>query len=242
MNVDKSGSRVRQMFGEISARYDFMNHFLSGGTDYYWRWKAVRTIRPQGDAPILDVCTGTGDLAFAFAKQASPETEIIGSDFTHEMLEIARKKQIDKPGRTNGQTVQFLEADTQYLPFEDDKFQIVSVAFGLRNVTDTMMGLREMTRVCLPGGKVVILEFAMPQNRIIGPLYGWYFRNILPRLGQWFARNKQSAYNYLPESVSEFPYGEELLKMMREAGLTEVAWKPLTFGVAGLYWGTKPKS
>ena len=82
----------------------------------------------------------------------------------------------------------------------------------------------------------------MPQNRIIGPLYGWYFRNILPRLGQWFARNKQSAYNYLPESVSEFPYGEELLKMMREAGLTEVAWKPLTFGVAGLYWGTKPKS
>ncbi|QDU79557.1 UbiE/COQ5 methyltransferase [Polystyrenella longa] len=241
MNVDKSGSRVRQMFGEISERYDFMNHLLSGGTDYYWRWRAVRTIRPHGDAPILDVCTGTGDLAFAFSKKATSETPIVGSDFTHQMLTIALEKQIDKPSRTNGQTVQFLEADTQQLPFEQNLFQIVSVAFGLRNVADTMSGLREMTRVCLPGGKVVILEFAMPSNGLLRGMYGWYFRNILPRIGQLLARNQQSAYNYLPESVSEFPYGEDLMKLMREAGLTEVEWRPLTFGVAGLYWGTKPK-
>ncbi|MEZ6047300.1 MAG: ubiquinone/menaquinone biosynthesis methyltransferase [Planctomycetaceae bacterium] len=194
----------------------------------------------RGVRSDLDVCTGTGDLAFAFAKQASPETPIVGSDFTHEMLEIAREKQREKPNRTNGQTVQFLEADTQDLPFEDNLFQIVSVAFGLRNVSDTMAGLREMTRVCRPGGKVAILEFGIPGNPVIRSFYGWYFRSILPRLGQMLARNQQSAYNYLPESVSEFPYGEDLMKLMREAGLTDVAWKPLTFGVAGLYWGTKP--
>jgi len=237
MNVDKSGTRVRQMFGEISPRYDFMNHLLSGGTDYYWRWWAVRKIKPQGTAPILDVCSGTGDLAFAFAKTAENETPVIGSDFTHEMLQIANQKEAAKPARKKGLPVRFLEADTQDLPFPDDMFQIVSVAFGLRNVTDTMRGLKEMARVCQPGGKVAILEFAMPQNKLIGSFYGWYFRNILPRVGQLLARNQQSAYNYLPQSVSEFPYGEDLLELMREAGLKNVGWTPLTFGVAGLYWG-----
>jgi demethylmenaquinone methyltransferase/2-methoxy-6-polyprenyl-1,4-benzoquinol methylase len=131
-----------------------------------------------------------------------------------------------------------VEADTQRLPFPDGTFQIVSVAFGLRNVADTALGLREMARVCRPGGKVVVLEFSLPTNRLLRTLYGWYFRNVLPRIGQLVSRSRQQAYNYLPESVSEFPYGEKLAALMRGCGLSEVRYRPLTFGIATLYIGT----
>lgn len=239
MTVDKSEKRIQQMFGEISPRYDFLNHFLSGGTDYYWRWRAVRAVPPR-EGPILDVCTGTGDLAIAYWKKAKGRIPVIGSDFTHEMLQIARAKSPkDRP--TEIAPLTFVEADTQKLPFGDDEFQIVSVAFGLRNVTQTARGLAEMVRVCKPGGQVLILEFSMPQNRVIGGLYRWYFRNILPKIGQLLARNRQSAYNYLPQSVSEFPHGKALGDLMEGAGLERVAWKPLTFGIATMYWGTKPE-
>ncbi|TWU14463.1 UbiE/COQ5 methyltransferase [Symmachiella macrocystis] len=234
MTVDKSGGRVRRMFGEISPRYDFLNHFLSGGTDIYWRWRAVRMAPPVGDAPILDVCTGTGDLAFSYEKRAQGAA-VIGSDFTHEMLVLANKKR----EAASGSRIEFLEADAQRLPFADDSFQIVSVAFGLRNVADTMQGLQEMTRVCQPGGKVVVLEFSMPENRLFRSCYRWYFRHILPRIGQLLARNSQFAYNYLPQSVSEFAQGETLATMMKQAGLASVIYKPLTFGIATLYVGTK---
>ena len=141
MPVDKSGSRIRQMFGEIAGRYDFMNHFLSGGTDIYWRWKTVRLARPENGDPILDVCTGTGDLAFAWRKKAGTETPVFATDFTHGMLKLAEKKRQQRD-------VVFMEADTLHLPFEDDTFQVVSVAFGLRNVASTIGGLEEMARVC----------------------------------------------------------------------------------------------
>jgi demethylmenaquinone methyltransferase/2-methoxy-6-polyprenyl-1,4-benzoquinol methylase len=133
----------------------------------------------------------------------------------------------------------FLQADTQRLPFADGQFQIVCVAFGLRNVTDTSRGLREMIRVCQPGGRVVVLEFSLPTNRLLRGLYTWYFRNVLPRIGQLLARNSQSAYNYLPNSVSEFPYGEKLAALMKECGLATVTFTPLTFGIATLYIGEK---
>jgi len=240
MNVDKSGRRIREMFGEISGRYDFLNHFLSGGTDYYWRWRTVRTIPPKGDAPVLDVCTGTGDLAIAYWNKAKGRVPVIGADFTHEMLRIARAKTPASGRGGERAPLRFVEADAQQLPFPDDTFQIVSVAFGLRNVADTRRGLREMIRVCAPGGQVVVLEFSMPQNRLLRTLYGWYFRHVLPRIGQLLARNRQSAYNYLPASVSEFPHGESLAEMMRECGLEPVAWSSLTFGIAALYRGTKP--
>jgi demethylmenaquinone methyltransferase / 2-methoxy-6-polyprenyl-1,4-benzoquinol methylase len=234
MTVDKSERRVRQMFGEIAARYDLLNHLLSGGTDYYWRWRTVRAAPPAGNAPILDVCTGTGDLALAYWKKAGGRLPVIGTDFTHEMLELANRK----TAATQSAPL-FLEADTQRLPFADDRFQIVSVAFGLRNVTNTEQGLREMARVCRPGGRVVVLEFSMPRNRLLAGSYGWYFRNVLPRIGQLLARNRQSAYNYLPQSVSEFPQGEALADIMRRCGLARVEWTPLTFGVATLYCGWK---
>lgn len=241
MTVDKSESRVRQMFGEISARYDFLNHLLSGGTDYYWRWRTVKLVRPNGEVPILDVCTGTGDLALAYWRAGRKKLSVIGSDFTHEMLAIAREKWSKTRGLADSQQVQFVEADTQRLPFANDQFQIVSVAFGLRNVTRTDVGLSEMTRVCRPGGKVVVLEFSTPTNRLFRAFYLWYFRNVLPLIGQLLMRNQQAAYNYLPQSVSEFPQGDTLAEMMRTAGLKDVFWKPLTFGIATIYVGTKPE-
>lgn len=239
--IDKSEQRIRQMFGEISPRYDFLNHFLSGGTDYYWRWRTIRLAPPRGDMPILDVCTGTGDLALAFWRRTRGRVTVVGSDFTPEMLVIADRKSAARrtAAEQSGRTLAFLAADTQRLPFPDDTFQIVSVAFGLRNVTDTERGLREMARVCLPGGRVVVLEFSMPTNRVIRAVYGWYFRNVLPRLGQWLARNRQQAYNYLPASVTDFPQGDVLADMMQRCGLSSVVWKPLTFGIATLYIGTK---
>lgn len=245
MTVDKSEERIRQMFGEISPRYDFLNHLLSGGTDYYWRWRAVRAVKISEEAPLLDVCSGTGDLAIAFWKHYRGRVAVIGTDFTHEMLGLANAKRdargIPSDERPGGpQPLTFLEADTQHLPFPDDRFEIVSVAFGLRNVTDTRQGLREMIRVCRPGGTVMVLEFSLPANSLFRRLYLWYFRNVLPKIGQLFARNRQAAYNYLPASVSEFPCGEALAGIMRECGLGPVRWKPLTFGIATLYCGVKP--
>lgn len=241
MTVDKSEQRIRRMFGEISPRYDFLNHLLSGGTDYYWRWRTVRAVPPQPDqGPILDVCTGTGDLAIAYWKKGGGRLRVVGSDFTHEMLQRAEEKIRNGDAAADGrQPLAFIEADTQKLPFPDNQFQIVSVAFGLRNVTDTRRGLEEMTRVCRPGGHVVVLEFSMPGNRGINALYRWYFRNVLPRIGQLLARNQHAAYNYLPASVSEFPQGQALAELMGECGLNPVSWQPLTFGIATLYWGQK---
>ncbi len=236
MAVDKSDQRVQQMFAEIAPRYDRMNHLLSMNVDRYWRWRTTRIVSPRGDLPILDVCTGTGDLAFAYHRRTRGNVPIYGTDFCPEMLQIGRQK----GERTGcGGRVTFTQADTQHLPFEDSKFQIVSVAFGLRNVSDTFAGLREMVRVCTTGGRVAILEFSMPTWQPMRALYGIYFRYVLPRLGQWFARNSHQAYNYLPESVGEFPAGQQMAQLMRNAGLHDVSIYPLTFGIATLYVGVK---
>ncbi len=237
MAVDKSSHRVRQMFGAIAPKYDRMNHLLSMNVDRYWRWRTVRIVRPQGADPILDVCTGTGDLAFAFLKRTADRVPVVAADFCREMLEIGQQK-VERVGQA--ERVTFVEADTEHLPFGDDTFQVVSVAFGLRNVSDTDQGLSEMTRVCRPQGRVAVLEFSMPRRQPMKALYGWYFRHVLPRLGQWLARNDHEAYSYLPESVGEFPEGPELVSRMEAAGLRQVRYYPLTFGIATLYVGVKP--
>lgn len=235
MPVDKSEAHVRRMFGEIAARYDFVNHLLSLGADVYWRWRTVRKVPPAGEAPILDLCTGTGDLALAYYQAGRHRTPVVGADFCHPMLVIGR----GKARQAGAEHVAFVEADAQKLPFADNHFQIVSVAFGLRNVTDTDRGLREMVRVCRPGGRIAVLEFSMPRWQPFKFLYAWYFRHVLPRIGQALARNRQDAYNYLPESVGEFPSGEALAERMRAAGASQVRHYPLTLGVATLYVGTK---
>jgi demethylmenaquinone methyltransferase/2-methoxy-6-polyprenyl-1,4-benzoquinol methylase len=237
MTVDKSGPRVRRMFGEIAGRYDFLNHLLSLNVDRYWRWRTVRTVAPKQGDRILDVCTGTGDLALAYHKAAKGEAEIVGADFCHEMLALGHQKGMKARA---GDRLTFIEADTQSLPFPSDRFNIVTVAFGLRNVADTDAGLAEMTRVCSPGGHVAVLEFSSPEWQPFKGIYSWYFRNVLPRIGQMIARNAESAYSYLPESVGEFPQGEALAERMRRVGLTEVSYRPLTLGVATLYVGKKP--
>lgn len=235
MTVDKSERRVRAMFAEIARRYDFLNHFLSAGTDLYWRRRAVRAADAGLRGPILDVCTGTGDLAFALRKRFGDGVPVVGTDFTHEMLVIAGEK-----GRKRQAGVPFVEADAQSLPFPDDSFDLVTVAFGLRNVTDTTRGLREMVRVCRPGGEVFVLEFSKPTAPVLSGVYAWYFRNVLPRIGQWLAQNRHSAYSYLPESVGEFPSGSDFTALMASNGLTDARATPLTFGVATLYRGRKP--
>jgi demethylmenaquinone methyltransferase/2-methoxy-6-polyprenyl-1,4-benzoquinol methylase len=235
MPLDKSEARVRGMFAEIAPRYDFLNHLLSLGTDLYWRKRTVRKVPPQGEGPILDVCTGTGDLALAYRRAAKNGTAVVGADFCHPMLVIGRGKAARK--RSGGVT--FVEADAQRLPFGDNVFQIVSVAFGLRNISDTDRGLAEMVRVCRPGGRIAILEFSLPRRQPFRFVYGLYFRHVLPRLGQWLARNRHGAYDYLPASVGEFPSGEVLAERMRAAGAGRVEYYPLTLGVATLYVGTK---
>lgn len=234
--VDKSGERVRGMFGEIAPKYDRMNHLLSMNVDRYWRWKTVRLAPPIGKAPILDVCTGTGDLALAYYRRAKGEVPVFATDFCPEMLVIAEEKK-KRAGIDSRLT--FLEADTQSLPFDADTFQLVTVAFGLRNVADTDGGLRDMTRVCQPNGRVVVLEFSHPQRQPMRSLYGWYFRNVLPRLGHLLTRSSHQAYDYLPESVGQFPQGEQLARKMRNAGMRDVIIHPLTCGIATLYIGRK---
>ena len=236
MTINKSEERVRTMFGQIAPQYDRMNHLLSMQVDRYWRWRTVRMVQPRDNQPILDVCCGTGDLALAFYRATRGAVPIVATDFCAPMLEIGEAK---KRRAGIGGQLRFIEADTQQLPFDDDSFQIVSVAFGLRNISDTDRGLTEMVRVCARGGKVAVLEFSMPGRQPLRGMYRWYFNNVLPRIGQWMARNNQDAYHYLPASVGEFPSGGKLATRMAAAGLGTVTYRPLTFGVATLYVGTK---
>ena len=237
MPIDKSEERVRRMFGQIAGRYDMMNHLLSINVDRYWRRRTVQLVPAKGTAPILDLCTGTGDLAYAYHKATKGRVPIIAADFCREMLELGEQKKARHGA--NG-SVQFVEADAQYLPFESNRFQIACVAFGLRNVTDTDRGLAEMARVVHVGGRVAVLEFSQPRWPPFSWCYAFYFRHVLPRVGQWLASNDASAYDYLPASVGEFPSGEALATRMRSAGLADVWFQPLTLGISTLYVGTKP--
>lgn len=241
--LDKSGQRVREMFRQIAPRYDTMNHLLSLNIDRRWRRQAVDRLRIESHEPILDICCGTGDLAIAIADRAGGSVQVIGSDFCHAMLEIARDKEDERvqsaAGGNGRSTIPFFEADSMALPFADDRFQCVTVAFGLRNIADTDQGLREMFRVCRPGGQVMVLEFSQPSLPVLKQLYGFYFRSVLPRVGQLLARNDKSAYSYLPASVSQFPCGEKLVMRMQAVGLNDVKFHPLTLGVATIYVGNK---
>ena len=228
---------MQRMFTQIASNYDRMNHLLSLNVDRYWRWRTVRKVSPSGGSPILDICSGTGDLAFAYCRKAGEGVQVVAADFTRNMLQIGEQK---KSRKRIYQNVQFVEADAQYLPFEDDTFQIVSVAFGLRNIADTDRGLGEMARVCQPGGTVAVLEFSKPGWQPFKAFYGFYMNRILPIIGQFFTKNEEDAYSYLPESVSEFPDGQRLVDQMHHNGLINGEYYPLTGGIATLYVAQKP--
>ena len=232
--VDKSGERVRRMFAGVAKRYDLLNHLLSLNVDRRWRRFVVRTVVPAGTDPILDVCTGTGDLALGYA--AAGQAPVTGSDFCAPMLDIARGK-----AAKSGRAVEFVEADTLDLPFESGRFQIVSNAFGLRNVGDTDRGIAEMVRVLRPGGRLAVLEFSRPRVPVLRTLYLWYFKHLLPRIGQRVSGSGEDAYHYLPDSVMQFPDGPEMVERLAAAGLADCSATPLTLGIATLYVGTKPQ-
>jgi demethylmenaquinone methyltransferase/2-methoxy-6-polyprenyl-1,4-benzoquinol methylase len=235
--LDKRETRIRRMFGDIAPWYDRLNHLLSLNVDHAWRRRATRLVPPEGADPILDLCTGTGDLALAYDRAAGGRVPIVGADFCHPMLVRATAKAARRGAQDR---VRFVEADAQRLPCADDQFQITTVAFGLRNVTDPDRGLAEMVRVTKPGGRVAVLEFSRPRHWLFGRLYRFYFRRVLPLAGQTLSRSRDSAYRYLPASVLEFPDGEALAERMRAAGLGGVVYHPLTFGIATLYVGRKP--
>ncbi len=234
--VDKSGRRVRSMFASIAGKYDLLNHLLSLNIDRSWRRFTTREVPPEPGVPVLDCCTGTADLALEYHRVSGGRSEVIGADFCHEMLRIGNAKV--RKAKAEGSVV-LVEGDSQRLPMPDDTFGVVTVAFGLRNVADTVQGIDEMVRVARPGGKVAILEFSRPRGPILGRLYLAFFRHVLPRVGQAIAPNSHGAYSYLPASVLQFPDGREMLDLLASRGLVDLRQHPLTFGIATLYVGTK---
>lgn len=234
--LDKREVRIRQMFGRIAPWYDTLNHLLSLNIDRSWRQRTTQIVAPEGTGPILDLCTGTGDLALAYDRASSGSVPIVGADFCTELLQRAGIKARKRGAVTR---IQFVEADAQKLPFANGLFQIVCVAFGLRNVTDMDRGLSEMVRVARPGGRIAVLEFSKPRHWLIRRPYLFFFRRILPLVGQLLSRSPDSAYRYLPESVMQFPEYDELAQRLRAHGLTDVRFYPFTFGIATLYVGRK---
>ena len=237
MAITKNNSgkkqEVRQMFNNIARRYDFLNHFLSAGIDYSWRRKAINMIGKNHPKTILDVATGTGDLAIA-ALKIKPE-KIIGIDIADDMVEVG----INKIKKKNLQDIIHLQTgDSENLDFPNETFDAVMVAFGVRNFENLKKGLSEMHRVLKPGGQVLILEFSQPSKFPVKQFYNFYFRYILPFLGKIISGDK-SAYTYLHDSVEVFPFGQQFMDILKETGFANTFHKSLTFGIASIYSGIK---
>ncbi len=226
--------QVAEMFNAISPKYDALNRILSAGIDQSWRRKTLREIRATGALNLLDVATGTADLALAMAK-GIPGSRVVGVDISAGMLEVGRSKvrARDLEGR-----VRLDLGDGEQLPYEESSFGAVTVAFGVRNFENLEQGLRDMRRVLEPGGTLAVLEFSQPTAWPLRSLYLFYFKNILPRIGRLVSKDA-SAYTYLPNSVQAFPYGEAFAAKLREAGFKSVRVRPLTFGIASLYLAIK---
>jgi len=225
---------VREMFTSIAPRYDLLNHVLSFNVDRLWWRRAARTFAPilaRPDARVLDLCCGTGDMAFALRRRAGNSgAAVLGADFSHAMLQRASHK-------SAGTALRWIEADALVLPFADSTFDLVTSAFGFRNLADYDAGLREIVRLLRPGGECGILDFGEPRGAM-GRVYRLYFRRVLPVVGTMIS-GVRGPYVYLPASVERFPAPEQMLQRMRAAGLGEASWTPYTFGIAGLYRGVK---
>lgn len=229
-----AASAVQEMFSTIAPRYDLLNHVLSMNVDRYWWWRTARRFRSivrRKDAAVLDLCCGTGDMTLALYRQGGAEgAQFVGADFAHPMLVRAAEK-------SKGLPIEWVEADALRMPFADGRFHLVTSAFGFRNLANYEAGLREIHRVLAEDGEVAILDFGEPKG-LLGKLYRFYFRRILPAIGNMISGTK-GPYAYLPASVARFPQPPQMLELMRQCGYREVNYTPYTFGVAGVYWGRK---
>ena len=233
---DKSDAKKQQvveMFDSISGKYDFLNHFLSLGIDIRWRKKAIKILKDIQPKQILDIATGTGDFAIESLK-LNPE-KVIGVDISEGMLNVGRMK-MQKRGLS--EIINMQSGDSENLHFDDNKFDAVIVAFGVRNFENLEKGLSEMNRVLRPEGRVVILEFSKPTVFPFKQLYNFYFRWILPKIGKVVSKD-HAAYTYLPESVNKFPFGNDFLKILEKTGYKNTKCKPLTLGISSIYVGEK---
>ena len=219
--------RIRKMFGSIAGRYDLANHLLSCGIDFYWRKRASEMVAGHHPKKILDLATGTGDLALAMQKKMA-NAEIVGVDVLPEMVELANRKGVRRT----------LVADAMKLPFSDNWFDAVTIAFGLRNLPDYAGAVREMSRVLVSGGHVLILEFSLPQMPILRAIYRLYLHHCLPLLGSFLTKEK-SAYDYLGDSIEQFPNGDAMLRLLEENGFGNAAAESLTGGIVTIYTAEK---
>lgn len=240
--TDKTPAKIAGMFDAIAGRYDLLNRVLSGGIDRYWRWRAVRSLRLTGRERVLDVCTGTADLPLALARPGRAAA-VVGVDFSGAMLRVGMEKVRRASGhgpdaRTRIPIV-LARGDAMRLPLSDASVAAATVAFGIRNVQEPAVAAAEMRRVLTPGGRLAVLEFAMPRMPGIRQLYQWYFRVILPRIGRLISRH-QEAYTYLPASVGAWATPQEFADILRGTGFVEVRAVPLTFGIVYLYTAVKP--
>lgn len=226
--------QVADMFNNISKTYDFLNHFMSLGIDIIWRKKAINELKADQPKLILDVATGTGDFAFEALSILQPE-KIIGVDISQGMLDIAKQK-IAKRGMHDRFEIKL--GDSEKLPFEDNEFDAVTVAYGVRNFEDLQKGLNDIYRVLKPGGKAVVLEFSKPKAFPVKQLYNFYFNYITPGIGKLFSKDAR-AYTYLPESVAAFPDGKAFTAIMQKAGFSNTKCRPLAFGICSIYTGVK---
>ncbi|MFQ3213214.1 MAG: demethylmenaquinone methyltransferase/2-methoxy-6-polyprenyl-1,4-benzoquinol methylase [Marivirga sp.] len=230
---DSKKQQVADMFDSISPKYDFLNHFLSLGIDIRWRKKAIKLLRDIQPKLILDIATGTGDFAIESLK-LNPD-KVIGVDISEGMLSVGRKK-LTKRKLNDKITLQ--SGDSENLPFEDNMFDAIIVAFGVRNFENLEKGMAEMHRVLRPGGKVVVLEFSKPKSFPFKQLYNFYFNTILPTIGKTVSKDN-AAYTYLPESVKSFPDGKDFTNILDKLGFNNTVCKPLTLGVSSIYTGIK---
>ncbi|MGA2583752.1 MAG: bifunctional demethylmenaquinone methyltransferase/2-methoxy-6-polyprenyl-1,4-benzoquinol methylase UbiE [Tepidisphaeraceae bacterium] len=229
--ADKRG-RVQQMFAAIAPSYDLNNRLHSLWRDQAWRRAAVRMADVKPTDQVVDVACGTGDLALAFAEKLSNPRQVIGIDFTYEMLPLARQKARDRK-------ILWINGDAQALPLEDSSCDVLSIAFGIRNVADPAAAMQEFHRVLRPEGRLIILEFSLPTNPILRHGYNLYFRHILPRTATWISGDRTGAYKYLPQSVNTFINPQIMSEMMAANGFSDIVQKPLTFGISVCYRGRK---
>lgn len=233
--IDKAPDRIAAMFDAIAGRYDLLNHLLSGGLDWWWRARAVRALRLTGAERVLDLCTGTADLAIALSRRRGGAARVVGVDFAAGMLDHAARK---LRARGLGGRVSLVRADAMHVPLPVASVDAAAIAFGIRNVEDPRRTLAELHRVVRPGGRVAILEFGMPTLPGLGRLYRWYFRCVLPRVGRLISRH-DSAYAYLPASVGAFPSGAGFRELLDEAGFVDTAAVRMLLGVVYLYAATR---